>query len=157
MDIQTQEANDQSVGSTLLPGQTANSLKVYLMAKQCLGKHLCENSAYGCAETVNAIVDAALGYPAGGSASTYLMYNVLKSSPRFEQVTTPLPGDIIISPTGYGTNPIMPNGHVGIVGIYGILSNDSYNGLLEENYTLAMWKDHYNGVGGYPIYYFRAL
>lgn len=148
------EKNDE-LGSTLALGQTMNSLKVYLMAKQCLGQNLCEDKMLGCAETVNAVFEAALGSPVGGGASTFLMYQVLKSSPRFKQVIAPLAGDIIISPTGTGTGGLL-NGHVGIVGIYGILSNDSYTGLLEEKYTKQTWADYYGKQGGFPILYYRV-
>lgn len=137
--------------------QTSNGLKIYAMAKDCLGLNLCENRAYGCAETVNAIVEAALGQSVGGGASTALMYKCLLSTGRFSPVTAPLPGDIIISPTGMGTNPQMPNGHVGIVAMYGVLSNDSLDGLLEEKYTLDTWSARYHTVGGYPVFYFRAV
>lgn len=136
--------------------QTPNGLKIYTMAKDCLGLNLCENRAYGCAETVNAIVEAATGTPVGGGASTFLMYKCLLSTGKFTAITNPLPGDIIISPTGLGTNPQMPNGHVGIVAMYGILSNDSLDGLLEEKYTLDTWNARYKVTGGYPVLFFRA-
>jgi hypothetical protein len=139
--------------------QTPNSIKVYETAKECLGKNLCENRIYGCAETINAIFQFALGQPIGGLASTYFMYKVLTTTPtRFKQVTDPLPGDIIISTTGYGKNePIIPNGHVGIVGRFGILSNNSNDGLLEENYTIPQWQKRYVDQGGYPMNFFRVL
>ncbi len=142
--------------------QTQNSTTVYNTAKSCLEKNLCADKVLGCAETVNAIFETALGSPIGGGASTHLMYLCLTRNPsigplKFIEVTDPLPGDIIISPTGYGNNAVMPNGHVGIVAKYGILSNNSENGLLQEYYTIQTWSDRYQTKGGYPVYYFRVL
>lgn len=129
------------------------------MAKSCLGKDLCGNTniAYGCAQTVNSIVEAAIGSSIGGGASTYLMYQCLiAQTTRFTLVQTPVPGDIVISPSGYSTKGV-PNGHVGIVGRFGILSNNSQNGLLQEDYTLDTWQDFFAVLDGFPVYYFHVI
>lgn len=142
--------------------QTANSLKVYQTAKSLLGHRLANNPQLGCAESVNYIVQEALGKPVGGGASTAEMYKALLDTTRFFQLDSgitsfdPLPGDIIISPTGQG-NGRLPHGHVGIIAKYGILSNNSETGLLSEHFTLESWSDLYAGYGGYPISIFRPL
>lgn len=136
-----------------------SSDKIYAIAKSCLGKDLCGNVniAYGCAETVNSIVEAAIGQPIGGGSSTYLMYQcLLTQSQRFVKVETPVTGDIVISPSGYSTKNVL-NGHVGIVGKEGILSNNSANGLLQEDYTLESWTDYFQDLEGFPVYYFHVL
>lgn len=110
---------------------------------------------YGCAEAVNRIFSECFGNEIGGGASTALLYNVLKSDPRFVTDITAQLGDIIISPTGMG-NAVIPNGHVGIVSDNGnIMSNNSSNGHWDEHFNLASWKLRYATTGGYPIYYFR--
>lgn len=138
--------------------QTENSKKVYATAKACLGENLSGNNpVLGCAKTVNNIFLKALGSPIGGDYSTNLMFKSLQDKTRFDVITTEnaLPGDVIISPTGYG-NGRMPNGHVGIVGVYGILSNNSEDGELHENYTVQTWVHIYQGVGGFPALFFRV-
>lgn len=135
------------------------SQSIYDMAKSCLGKDLCGNTniAYGCAETVNSIVEAATGQTIGGGASTYLMYQCLIMQPaRFQNVQSPIAGDIIISPSGYSTKGVA-NGHVGIVGKFGVLSNNSTTGLLQEEYTLESWSDFFGVKEGFPIYYFHVI
>lgn len=111
----------------------------------------------GCAETINAIYEKAFGAQIGGDVSTYRLYSCLKNHPYFESVSDPLPGDIIISPTGYNSpqNP-MKNGHAGFVGENGVvMSNESKNGKFEVNYTIQSWRDKYQTKGGYPVKFFR--
>ncbi len=69
-----------------------------------------------------------------------------------------VPGTIIISPTGLGTNPQMPHGHVGIVSSDGkIMSNTSATGLWMENYDLVSWHERYAVGGGYPVKFFKKI
>lgn len=111
---------------------------------------------YGCAETVSDLLKMA-GFDIGLYLSTYQLYYALKSNSGFIRVDTPLYGDIIISPTGFG-NGMLPNGHVGICGKDDkIMSNNSFTGLFEENYTQDAWKARYQKVGGYPLIYFRKI
>lgn len=106
-----------------------------------------------CAEVVSTILNKVTIVP--HMTGTYTMYTYLRSNPRFEKVTTPLPGDIIISPTGMG-NRNLKHGHVGIVGVGGaIMSNSSHNGKFEKNYTLQSWYKRFGLLGGMPLYYFR--
>jgi len=67
-----------------------------------------------CANTVNTLHIRAFGYAIGGGASTWLLHKALQHSPYFTKVDIPLPGDIVISPSGHG-NGKLSNGHVGIV------------------------------------------
>lgn len=138
--------------------QTQNSLKIYQTAKALLDQTESGNNPIdGCAETVNNIFIKALGVVVGGGYSTALMFVALHNACRFQPITlgNQLPGDIIISPTGSG-NGVMPNGHVGIVGEFGILSNNSENGLLQEVWTVPNWQKVYGGIGGFPVLFFRV-
>lgn len=140
--------------------QTENSIKLYEKAKASLGIDITPRDVvpdtHGCAEAVNEICRRAIGVPIGGGASTYEMFKALQNETRFIEVDSPLPGDIIISPTGYGRGNL-PHGHVGIVAKQGILSNSSESGKIELNFTLGSWARLYNEFGGYPVHIFRLL
>ena len=140
------------------PKKSNKRLVLFDIARACIGKDMAPiENEYGCAEAVNAVFKKAFGVPIGGELSTWRMIKFLEDIKRFQRVALPLPGDIIISPTGYGDGRI-PNGHVGIVGEDNlIMSNDSASGLWIENYNLYSWKARYQDRGGYPIYYFRVL
>lgn len=111
---------------------------------------------YGCAETVCDIL-AMAGVRIGTIVSTYALYGELVARDDFSLTDRPAPGDVVISPTGYG-NGSMPNGHVGIVGDGGsIMSNSSATGNLESNYTMQTWRERYVDRGGFPMRFFRRL
>lgn len=138
-----------------------NRTKLFNTAVKSLGIDASPNDLapdeVGCAETVNAIFKATFGKEVGGGLSTGLMYKALKDDKRFIKVDQALPGDIIISPTGYGTGGLS-NGHVGIVGENeSIMSSSSATGTFESNYTLKKWVARYRDKGGYPIYFFRVI
>lgn len=136
--------------------QTENSKKLHGFAVHtALGERWCKNKSLGCAETVNNICKAALGEPIGGGASTYLMYDALRNVARFIEVQEPLPGDIVISPSGYGK---LPHGHVGIMddGVT-IMSNNSSDGIFKRNFTRASWDLRYKTKGKFPVRFFRPL
>lgn len=142
--------------------QTANSKKLYDAAATALGRSLVPagyDPELGCAISLNNLYKQTFGATIGGDASTASLYKVLSSSPfKFKQVTDPLPGDIIISPTGMQkvTSPLK-NGHVGIVAKEGICSNDSASGVWHEYYTLTTWNNRYAVAGGFPVFFFRPL
>lgn len=124
--------------------------KIYQKAKECLGRDMSAKfNEYGCAEACNAVFKLATGREIGGDVSTYRMYQSLLTDKDFKQVNEPEAGDLIIAPTGYGQG----SGHVGIVGENNkIMSNNSYNSLWEENYTLFTWKIKYKS---FPILFYR--
>lgn len=140
--------------------QTANGNKLYEFCKKSgLNNNWCQlgNKEVGCAETVRNLVMSATAIPIinQGMSSTAKLYKVLKNDRRFFSVEEPLAGDIIISPTIGGSGKLT-NGHTGIVGENGnIMSNDSRNGLLKQNYTLDSWKKRYVDKGGYKMEFFR--
>jgi len=144
------------------PVVLTNREKLYNMAKSCLGRDASPSDVapdeLGCAETINYVYKQTFGKPiATPGISTTQLYETMRRSSKFQKIEDPLFGDIIISPTGTGHNPQMPNGHVGIVGKYGIMSNSSSNGKFEQNYTLTSWIKRYKVTGGYPVIFFRVL
>jgi hypothetical protein len=107
----------------------------------------------GCAESVSMIIrELLLNFPI--ILGTWTMNDQFQKDKRFTPVTVPMPGTIIISPTGTVANaPFV--GHVGIIGSDGrIMSNDSFTGRWESNYTLDSWRDRW-GAAGYPVYYYQ--
>lgn len=95
---------------------------------------------YGCADSVNMIHLDAFGFEIGGSTRTAEMILFLRSNTeRFQKVTTPEKGDIIISPT-----ESIRTGHVGIMmDSNKVMSNSSSTGLWTQNFTLESWRKRY--------------
>lgn len=129
---------------------------LYNVALACQGKDMAPHeNEYGCAEAVNSVYLKAFGEPIGGGLSTWLMVKSLQDLKRFKRVLEPSVGCVIISPSGYGK---LPNGHVGIVGENNtVMSNTSKNGLWQSNYTIDSWKQKYEKVGGFPVWYFEPI
>lgn len=108
----------------------------------------------GCAETVTTILKSYMGFPV--ILGTATLYSNLEQNPKFKRTTSPMPGDIILSPTGMGNGKIQ--GHVGFVGKNGqVLSNDSYTGKFSANFTLATWNARYKDKGGLPVYFYQIV
>lgn len=148
---------------------TPTETRIYNEAKACLGLHITLNPAVssevGCAEAVSYVLLKA-GIPAipqAGIAGTAQLYQWLSQNPHFLRVEAPVQGAVIISPTSYGNGTI--EGHVGILGAfgvqfpneYGILSNNSDNGLFQEKWNLLTWYEYYGQKGGLPIAIFKAV
>ena len=147
-----------------------NRIRLYEAARSSIGTDASPSDLapdeLGCAETVNEIIKKAFGDYASkeNRLSTYWLYKTLRESSGFKEAFIPIPGLIVISPTGYGTrrNPdnsfAIPHGHVGIVMLDGkIASNDSRTGKLEENYTLDSWAERYVRRGGYFMKFYRPI
>jgi hypothetical protein len=87
---------------------------------------------------------------------TWTLWDRLENDPRFRRVTLPLPGTIIISPTGEGNR-----GEVGHAGIFGrdnlIMSNRSATGLWDITHSLDDWREYYEQERGFPIYYYQII
>jgi hypothetical protein len=136
---------------------TPNGEKIYAEANRRVGTDASPSDLapdeLGCAETVSMILRYA-GFNFPIIVSTARMYEQFKADPMWLEVTTPLRGDIIISPTGMG-GPKIKNGHVGIMANgYHVFSNASSTGQWEKNYNLDSWKRRWNE---YPVYFFRRL
>lgn len=145
-----------------LPVTKTKGQILYETAVKCLGRDLTPDDTIpdevDCAETTNAVYKQAFGVEIGGGASTNAMYKaLLANTALFKRVTAPLPGDIVISPTGYG-NGNLSNGHVGIIGVDGaIMSNSSSTGRFSQNFTQESWRQRYVDKGGFPMAFFRRV
>lgn len=133
---------------------------LYQIAKENLGRHLTLNEAVpdevGCAEAISYCLEQlGMPLPSGGIAGTASLLTFLEQSGYFTEETSGEPGDIIISATGTGNGTI--EGHVGDMGINGIMSNDSASGLFLERWTLPRWIAYYQVAGGIPTRYFRPI
>lgn len=145
--------------------QTTNGQKLYATAASFLDKTVAPLNAIdaygvlGCAITLNILAEKAWGTQIGGGYSTAALWECLKDTSKFESVTTgnALPGDIIIAPSGSNANARLAHGHVGIVAKYGILSNNSETGTLEETFDVASWIAYYTTYGGIPTLCYRPL
>lgn len=114
--------------------------------------------ALACAESLNGVFQKAFGEPIGTGAAlvgTNALYKTLLIDPRFEKTLSPLPGDIVISPTGYSSKGAQ-HGHCGIRGFETYMSNDSDTGKWKANYTLAAWYNVFNVTLGFPVVHFRV-
>jgi hypothetical protein len=146
------------------PVETAQE-KLFRIAKEFLGTDASPDDRapdeFGCAESVNQIYKKAFGVEIGGGESTYQLYLALRKHPLFKLLTIkdPIePGDVVISPTGYGGSNEISHGHCGIVGEDGhIMSNESKSGKFEVNYTMESWRARYQKLGGYPVLFFRRV
>lgn len=146
------------------PMQTENGTKLYNAAKSLLDRQVAPKDAadgygmFGCALTLNGVALVAWGHQIGGGASTEAMLAFLQDTTKYSPQTsqTALPGDIIISATGTASDPSQ-HGHCGIIAKYGILSNNSEDGRLEEQWTLAAWEAYYGNTLGFPVLIFRPL
>lgn len=145
--------------------QTENGQKLYDTAASFLDKQVAPMNAadkYGvlaCAVTVNLLAEKAWGAQIGGGYSTAAMWEFLKDQTKFQAVaiSSTLPGDLVISPTGSATNARLKNGHVGVIAKYGILSNNSETGTLTEAFDLVSWQAYFTTYGGLPTLCYRPL
>ena len=137
-----------------------NNQVILNFIKANLGKDFNGNyNELGCAQTVNNVLKACLGYEAGGGASTAAMLPAILSNPNFKEVENVYAeaGDIILCATGTGNGNIS-HGHVGFLGENGVIySNDSAKDALLQNFTSESWKNYFVIKGGYTPRYFRAI
>lgn len=132
--------------------------KIYNFAKESLGKDIAATqNELGCAEAVSYVLNQVRvpGFPSHGFLGTEEMWNwLIVNAWKIDSEMDAKPGDIIISPTGTSIKNAQ-HGHVGIVAKFGILSNNSMNGLWEETYTISTWYDYYGKKLGFPVYFYR--
>lgn len=140
---------------------TAENAKITKWALSFIGfdaspKDLVPDSV-GCAESVSNVLHAV--YPSFPIITgTYTLYAYLKDANEFVKVTSPLAGDIIISPTGLGGTTSVPEGHTGIVGENSsIMSNNSLTGKWDNRFTLTTWNNRYVTLGRFPVYFYRRI
>lgn len=137
--------------------KTQKGEEIFFEAVVSLNKNMSPDYVYGCAEAVNNVVTKAIGVPIGGDVSTYRMYSALQNKIRFLKTSRPHRGDIIISPTGYGSGRLS-NGHVGIMLDNGqIASDNTTTGKFDNHFNLDMWYNRYKDIGGFPVEFYRVI
>lgn len=141
-----------------------SSLRIYEIAKGSLGQHLTLNqnvpAELGCAESVSTVLKKSgiPGIPDAGFEGTNELYTFLRGSKSFVQVPNAEDGAVIVSPSLIGANgQIKVHGHAGICGKYGIMSNESDNGLFTETWSYQNWHDYYVNTLGLYVNFFRAV
>jgi len=127
---------------------------LYRTGKKYLGQDMSKTqNELGCVEALSAVFYKAIGQELGENLSTIRLYNRLYSDKRFQRVTEPQLGDIIISPTNGQTI-----GHTGIISDkisdknFLIMSNRSSDSLWSEHLTVAEWWYKYKNL---PTAFFR--
>ncbi len=156
MTIQQLQEQLFKLQNTLRMLQNTPRIKLWNAARAAVGTDVTPDDRVpddvACAVTVSALMAKVRPFPM--ISGTYTMYTYLR--PKYDIATTPLPGDIIISPTGMASKKVISNGHVGVVGVGGIIySNNSRTGKLDTHWTIASWREYYEKKGGYPVYFFR--
>lgn len=138
--------------------------RVIMYARALVGSKVYKNvpPEVACANVVTGILELVDPTIFGGAGEdringTYTLSDALARHPRFKKLIAPLPGCIILSPTGKGKAGRV--GHVGFVDLDGktILSNNSYTGKLERNYTLNTWHKRYTVGFGIPAEYYIII
>lgn len=139
----------------------SNREKLYETAKSLLSKEVSPNDVapdeLACVESLNEVYKKAFGtiiWTGTAYTSTSALFNLISTDSRFDRITAPLFGDIILTPTGTGNGT--RRGHCGVVGKQWIMSNDSRTGTWEANYTIESWLKFFAVGGGMPVYYFRV-
>lgn len=87
--------------------------------------------------------------------STRALKDWMLKDKRFTRVDTHLPGDVLVYSTGEGNGKIS-NGHCFVVGKKDWMSNNSFTGLWDANFTEAKARDYYEKKGGFTPYFFRC-
>lgn len=127
--------------------------KLYDTAFALKGQHLSLDESvpkeYGCAQCMSFIFKKC-GYPIPekGISGTALMDIWLQKNATLLDISEF--GCVIISVTE-GEN----RGHIGIVGHYAILSNDSQSGLLQPYWSVPAWMDYYSFQKGLKTKFYK--
>ncbi len=148
--------DSHEVVTTPPPPPPLPGMKLYNLAKAALGHDIAKTQdEFGCAEAVSGLLNHAYGdFPAEVLSTIDLNGKLLAHAKFAPQVgVVAEKGDIIMCVTGQGSDPA-DHGHVGILGDFGIMSNDSATGLFKENYTRNSWAASFR-PRGFPVHLFR--
>lgn len=139
---------------------------LYDVAYKCIGRDMSPldraPDSLACMESLDGVFFEAFGehlVAPENRLSTRLGYRAMAIDPRLRilgQEETPLPGDIVISPSGYSTIGT-EHGHTGIRGKTTYMSNDSTDGKWKANYNLPNWKLVFHDTLGFPVFHFRVV
>lgn len=160
-------ATSTPINEVPTPIQPTNQERLYQTAKDCsmpshdVSPDDIAPDEVGCCESLDNIYKLTFGMFINGTKnkptlSTILVDKILSANPSWQRVYSPEPGIVAIAVTGTG-NGNLSNGHIAICGYYGLMSNNSYNGNWEQNYTYAKWKERYEKLGGFKTKYYKKL
>lgn len=145
------------------PMQTETGEQLYAKSKSLLGQELTPGDeipdVVGCVANLQEVYRRTTGrYIGNGSAlySTKALKDWMLKDKNFTQPSEPLPGDILVYPTGEG-NGNVSNGHCFVVGKRDWMSNNSFNGLWSADFTEAKARAFYEKKGGFTPYIFRPV
>lgn len=147
-----------------LNAQTANSIHLYMKAKEFLGIDLTPDDKIpdfvACVAQLQALHFKVFGRYIGHDAALYntkALRDALQKDKEYKEVDfdDALPGDICVFASG--ESPIVKNGHVFVVGKVDWMSNNSYTGRWEAHKTKSQVRDYYITHGRFVPYVFRHL
>lgn len=139
------------------PVEKTSREKLYDTAYACIGLDMAPTqNELGCAESLYYVMKKAgvPNLPKAAILSTAVMNEWLMRNMRVIPEKDALPGDIIMSPTGW-PGSTLKNGHTGVLGKYSIMSNNSATWKWDYHWTLPEWKAYYQGKGGIKTLFYR--
>lgn len=134
------------------PTERLAEAAIGMLGKDASPKNLAPQEL-SCAEGVSNIINSVYTDFPAELLGTVDLYHVLRSSPHFTLVSTPVRGCVVVSPTT-GDN----HGHTGIYTQENVIaSNDSRTGLFGENYTRQSWIAYFGTKKGLSGYLFMPV
>ena len=140
-----------------------NTEKIIRIAEKYIGKDVSEeilgkdsvSDSVGCVETITLLLrEVLLDFPV--LTYTPTLVSQLKKDSRFAGTLELNVGNIIVNATGTGNGTL--KGHAGLIWKDGkIISNNSFTGKLEINYTLESWKQRFRIRGGMPTQVYKFI
>lgn len=134
---------------------------LYEAAVRCTGKDMSPDDlapdSLACVDSLNGVFNVAFGEPIQkGIVSTLALLEVMRTDPRFKEISVPELGCIVIAATGTAPDK-KSHGHTGIWGHFDVMSNDSDTGLWRDNYTQSAFIKLFHYTLGFPLHYFRVV
>ena len=136
---------------------------LYTQAKKAIGEKIAPPEIHdvGCAFCVDTVFHRAFGSYIGKGGtpqqSTAQMLVELEASASFTEISEPRQGCIVMYATGTSSKGPDVHGHVLVMGDTWLMSNNSYTGVFEANYTLATAKAYFQDTKGFTPRYFLPL
>lgn len=139
---------------------------LYNTARSLLGINLAVGNEWlGCAQSFSAVNNRAFPGKKIHFLGTSQCYDWMKNSPKWLELKNPEPKCTIVSVTSMiPQGSFLEHGHIGILGqfladdnSYYIMSNDSYRGYWNTQFTLKRWENYYIKYGRIPTFYFKRI
>lgn len=155
-----EEVYVESVVATVKEVVPTSSEILYKVSVESIGKEMSPqdlaSDEVACVESLEGVIHKAFGFYVGGEKpmlATWLFLDALRADERFEEIEKGGVGDIILCPTGTGNDNV--RGHVGILGNYQIMSNNSYTSFWDASFTHDTWYNRYQLRGDLDVHFFR--